>query len=749
MRTNNWTIMAPHARLAFGLEGEDTLRNFGDTPLSSFTSELQKISGVKLKKGLWNVPLNAISVVDTLQKQFPGVSTTAAAWVTEPSRSVDWGIVGSLLRERGEVQEWVLDGFLTAYQEESIAFGWTGAGIHYWHPTGSGKTLTGLLCSLSVPGTVVVVTRAAARLQYAREIERFLNVRAYVVRPESELTGQIRVRGESRFGWLARHRRGPVRVNGESYREWQARQPKAGPIRVNGESYGEWQARNKGRFSREEMKLNWSAYKEEHGLDNPGMSRDEMKADWERHKIEHGLDNPGMSQVELSDAWKAHKEAYGIDPPRRLPDYLEECRAAARRPFIVVGWEALTANIGRLVALQPGVVIFDESHRGKSTKRWDVVHLPELPDDVVEAREVLGKYTTDARSKDGFIKDTGEEGWKMFVPVLNTAASAAHLARASKKRICTTATPVKDRVRDLWSQLDLAEPNAWGNATAFQDRYCDRKPGIYGGYDTKGSSNLDELNLRLGNVAHILAYEETHRQLPAKRRQSVYIAPGDQCRPASGFPAELREAKKRGANAMLEVRLAQAASKKRKAVLDMVVDHVSSKHKVVIFTGRKRDCDQLGEDVRKAVGKLKQPATVWSAHGEQSVTHRQNIIDEYMDHPGPCVLVGTGHSFGESLNIHDTDAAFFVMLPYTPGQLRQWEGRFTRLGQTRPVVIYYVICEDSVDEHIASILIDKLPAVQKVVKDSELAEAKDVLAGIDPNQTDDEFVDSILADLDF
>ena len=53
------------------------------------------------------------------------------------------------------------------------------------------------------------------------------------------------------------------------------------------------------------------------------------------------------------------------------------------------------------------------------------------------------------------------------------------------------------------------------------------------------------------------------------------------------------------------------------------------------------------------------------------------------------------------------------------------------------------------DEHIASILIDKLPAVQRIVQDAELAEAGDILAGIDTNETDQEFTDSILAQLDF
>jgi SNF2 family DNA or RNA helicase len=74
------------------------------------------------------------------------------------------------------------------------------------------------------------------------------------------------------------------------------------------------------------------------------------------------------------------------------------------------------------------------------------------------------------------------------------------------------------------------------------------------------------------------------------------------------------------------------------------------------------------------------------------------------------------------------------MLPWTPGQIRQWEGRFCRYGQKRPVVIYYVIAEETVDEHVADVLISKFPGVEKVVQDTELAEAKHVIAGIDDEE---------------
>jgi SNF2 family DNA or RNA helicase len=119
-----------------------------------------------------------------------------------------------------------------------------------------------------------------------------------------------------------------------------------------------------------------------------------------------------------------------------------------------------------------------------------------------------------------------------------------------------------------------------------------------------------------------------------------------------------------------------------------------------------------------------------------------------MAEPGPAVLIGTGDAFGESLNLDTTDAALFVMLPYTPGQLRQWEGRFHRASTKKPVIIYYVIAENTVDEHIAELIIAKLPSVEKIAEDTEIGEARDVLAGIDPNQTPEAFAESVLASLD-
>jgi superfamily II DNA or RNA helicase len=548
-----------------------------------------------------------------------GAQVGSAQWFGVPPHEASWEHIDEILRRFGEVRPFVLDGFLTDYQKEALQFAYSRQGVHFWHPTGSGKTLVGILYGLLGAGPIVIITRAASRLQFAREVERFTTIRPFIIRP----TGYVRK---------------------------------------------------------------------------------------------------------------------GVEP-----ETLEGYAQKTHRPIIIVGWEALTSNVDALMRLGIGTIVFDESHRGKSSKRYDAVPLPELSgtDAEVDA-DTIREQVSEAGRRGGFIT-TGEDGGRvMIVPCQNTTMSAARLSRASMRRCCTTATPIKDRVRDLWGQLDLAEPHAWGNKQVWMRRHADMKPGIYGGMDTTGASNLDELRARLMFVAHKIDYRTTHRDLPPKRRQSVYIAPEDQCRPSGGFIAELKGAAQRGPSAILEVKLAQAASRKRRAVLGLVEDHMASGQKVVIFTGRRRDCDELGQLVTKAPGVKQAKAQVWYAHGGQSTVVRQDIVDQYMEHPGPCVLVGTGDAFGESINLHDTDAALFVMLPWTPGQIRQWEGRFTRRGGVRPVVIYYVIGEDTVDEHVADKLISKLPAVEQIAEDEELAAAAAAIGG---TQDTESLADSILSKL--
>lgn len=384
--------------------------------------------------------------------------------------------------------------------------------------------------------------------------------------------------------------------------------------------------------------------------------------------------------------------------------------------FVVLGWQTLAHHLPALLEWRPSSVIFDELHVCKSNKRFAPV--------------------------------PREDGSLAFEARENMAYAAYRLSRAVKWRLGMTATPIKDRTRDLWAELDLVEPDAWGRfysreGVSFTSRYCAARLNPFGGIDTTGASNLDELWNRVSLTANHVPHSVTHRDLPARRRVVTYVPRSDQSAPTGGFAKELAKASKNGKTAILEVRLAEAASRKRSVVVERVAECVEGGQKVLVFTGRRMDCDKLTDAIRKEVG---EKARVYSGHGGTSAADRDGIQQAYMADPGPCVLIGTGDAWGEGVNLQDTDTFLVVMLPFTPGQVVQWEGRVARHGQKRPVLIEYMLAEGTVDEHVGQVLLEKLPAVESVAKDDSVTGFADALQGF--GQSEDDIIDSVFSMLE-
>jgi hypothetical protein len=436
------------------------------------------------------------------------------------------------------------------------------------------------------------------------------------------------------------------------------------------------------------------------------------------------LARPGLTvavtKASICTTWAHEVERYcqGV-PLLRLEGTRPPASLALPPPplFLLLSYSVLPAWIGVLERLRPRSVIYDEAHSaGKSGKRWDAILAKEaepLEPALVEPVEP------------GFVDPfqfvlppaplpTPQPKVK-FLLKDNVAAAAMRLSKSSKRRLATTRTPIRDRVRDLWAQLDLVHPWQWGKRRDFEVRYCDGHEGRFA-WESKGKSNLTELRRRLAFVTHMIPYSVTTRDLPPKRRQVTYVAVKDQVRPEA-IADELRAAARRGPSALLEMRLMEAASRKRRVVAEHVQDALESNQKVVVFTGRRRDAEALERTVRERIrcSPLSKTAVpIFMGHGGHSDKRRDEMREEYMAAPGPACLIGTGDAWGEGLNLQDSDLLILAMLPYTSGQIIQQEGRVAgRRGQTRPVLILYLIAEGSADEHVVQILLSKLPAVEK------------------------------------
>mgnify|MGYP002145517577 FL=1 len=133
--------------------------------------------------------------------------------------------------------------------------------------------------------------------------------------------------------------------------------------------------------------------------------------------------------------------------------------------LVITAWEVLQDHVAGLLKLPFSSLVMDEIHRAKSRERW-------------AARE-------DAETQE-----------VSFSLKANRAGAAVRIAEAIPRRLGTTATPVYNRLEDLYAQLTLVQPGEWGSWTQWATRYCAAVKTLYG-LDTHGRSNVDELVMRL------------------------------------------------------------------------------------------------------------------------------------------------------------------------------------------------------------------------------------------------------------
>ena len=134
---------------------------------------------------------------------------------------------------------------------------------------------------------------------------------------------------------------------------------------------------------------------------------------------------------------------------------------------------------------------------------------------------------------------------------------------------------------------------------------------------------------------------------------------------------------------------------------------------------------------------------VLTGHGGDSTTYRDELVAQYAAREQATIFIGTTDAFGEAVDgLQNTDLVIFGLLPWTPGQVTQAEGRFSRHGSKRNVLIMYTVAEGTVDEHVADLLLTKLQSGEDVLGDVESGDVARTLGG---EQDEEAIVQSILA----
>lgn len=148
---------------------------------------------------------------------------------------------------------------------------------------------------------------------------------------------------------------------------------------------------------------------------------------------------------------------------------------------------------------------------------------------------------------------------------------------------------------------------------------------------------------------------------------------------------------------------------------DSLQDNLVGDNKAVIFTRFSRMATILARELEEY-----NPAVITGATRD-----RQAEIDKLNGDP-KCRVVVITTAGNEGVNLERANLLYMVDVPLgSYGSLIQTIGRIKRIGQTKPMVVYYLMADKTVDVKLKNLLLTKAEMSEKIF--GSLAEVKEML----------------------
>ena len=161
-------------------------------------------------------------------------------------------------------------------------------------------------------------------------------------------------------------------------------------------------------------------------------------------------------------------------------------------------------------------------------------------------------------------------------------------------------------------------------------------------------------------------------------------------------------------------------SSKAQRLIELCEQAVEGREKVIIYSyfreTIRKVCDFLGSMV------------IGSITGSTPAEERQDLIDKFSQVQDGAVLVCQVQAGGTGLNIQAAGIVIFCEPQIKPSLTWQAISRVYRMGQVQNVLVYHLLCDNTVDEAMQEILAVKEEEFDMFAHDSAIADAADGLA---------------------
>jgi SNF2 family DNA or RNA helicase len=320
-------------------------------------------------------------------------------------------------------------------------------------------------------------------------------------------------------------------------------------------------------------------------------------------------------------------------------------------------------------------------------------------------------------------------------------SASGRLVRSLTSRylLLLTATPVENRLEDLYELVSLVAPGLLGTPAEFRRLHAEPRAATV---TTAVPRNVEALRARTREVMIRHRRSEVALMLPQRLAETVLVTPnGDEAQLYAQIVTRVRAAAREAPShhrltlraltrlagsspAAVAPTLAkvgwhdlseQASAVRRPAKIAALVDRLrpfaEAEEKVLVFTAFRQTLDALAA----AADHAGIPAAVY--HGSLSRQDKEKAVSAFRDEV-PVLL--TTESAGEGRNLQFCHVMVNVDLPWNPMQIEQRLGRIHRIGQDHDVLLTNLVARGTIEQRILHVLESKINLFELVVGELDM-----------------------------
>jgi superfamily II DNA or RNA helicase len=329
--------------------------------------------------------------------------------------------------------------------------------------------------------------------------------------------------------------------------------------------------------------------------------------------------------------------------------------------------------------------------------------------------------------------------------IKNWEAKTSQMVKALRSpfALVLSGTPLENRLEELFSILEFIDDRRLGPAFRFYNKYrvTDEKGKLL------GYKNLDDLRERLKPVLLRRTRQKVIKELPPRTTEIRRIPPTDQ-------QFKLHNGHKRIISSIISkkyisemdlLRLQKALLMCRMAAnstflvdknppgysskleeLDDLIDQLTGEEdrKIVLFSEWTTMLNLIEPLLTKReLGYVR-------LDGSVPQKKRQGLMHQFQNDPH-CKLFVSTNAGSTGLNLQAANTVINVDLPWNPAVLEQRIGRAHRMGQKRPVQVFLLVTEDTIEESLLGTLAAKQALFLAALDPEAEASVIDLSSGIE------------------